>query len=187
MKETVYLITDRYEHAEFYDFYGKGIYSSEDEATADLKKEYFEFVKYGPDDCHTFRLTKHTLLPEVLAQLKKYYEAYRESQSDSAKYDVRYMNDFTDFMEKLMNLSSTVVLFESDGCSDALEIVEKAEANGEDFQDDAVFAKYFDEIWNKPYKDPTKEPEFFCPDCGTKVTKDADKCPKCGCEFDNEE
>lgn len=32
-----------------------------------------------------------------------------------------------------------------------------------------------------------EEEEYFCPECGAKITLDMTKCPKCGCEFEFEE
>ena len=31
------------------------------------------------------------------------------------------------------------------------------------------------------------EEEYFCPECGAKITLDMTRCPKCGCEFEFEE
>ena len=31
------------------------------------------------------------------------------------------------------------------------------------------------------------EEEYFCPECGAKITLDMTHCPKCGCEFEFEE
>ena len=175
-KETIYLMTDRYEHAEFYDFYGDGIYTDRDKALADLKGQYYKFVKYGPDDCHTFRLTKHELIPEMAKRVRDYYNMYEESHNDPEGYTFNYMKEFTQFMENLMDLTSTETLFESDGCSDVFEIMEMAEKNGEDWEDDAVFAKYFEIIWNKDNDDGLS----FCPDCGRRIDDSDKECPNCG-------
>lgn len=145
--ETIYLITDRYEHAEFYEIYGKGIYTDEASARADLKKEYADFVKIGPDDCHTFRLTKHVLSDEDLATLKEYYKEYCDANNNHKGYEFVYREDYTSFMEKIMNDPLTEELFCADGCSDAEYIYSKCEENNEDCTDPVSFTKYFDEIW----------------------------------------
>ena len=31
-----------------------------------------------------------------------------------------------------------------------------------------------------------EEEEYFCPECGAKITLDMTKCPKCGVEFEFE-
>ena len=36
-------------------------------------------------------------------------------------------------------------------------------------------------------EEPHNEEEYFCPECGEKITLDMKKCPKCGCEFEFEE
>lgn len=36
-------------------------------------------------------------------------------------------------------------------------------------------------------KEETEEDEYFCPECGAKITLDMTHCPNCGCEFEFEE
>ena len=38
----------------------------------------------------------------------------------------------------------------------------------------------------KADEEPEQEEEYFCPECGAKITLDMTHCPKCGVEFECE-
>lgn len=94
---TIYMILDRYEHAEFYHIFGDGIYTDLNKATEDYKKELKDFQAFGPDDCHTFMLVQFNLEDVDLAKLQEHYNKYLANSDDYA-----YDEDFTDFMENLV-------------------------------------------------------------------------------------
>ena len=39
----------------------------------------------------------------------------------------------------------------------------------------------------RPWEESDAEEEYFCPECGAKITPDMTKCPNCGVEFSFEE
>jgi len=92
----IYLITDRYEHAEFYVLYGKGIYTDMQEALNDYEKELKYFLTSGPDDCHTFSLTECHLNDDELKTLQHFIELYNNDQLEE------YDDKWTAFMEKIV-------------------------------------------------------------------------------------
>ena len=98
MSKTIYLITDRYECAEFYAIYGQ--YNTLEEANKAWPKEVKAFKKYGPDDCHCFRLTMHELDDDTYNELQTHLEKYK------ADDDYSYSKDFTSFREDLMETAS---------------------------------------------------------------------------------
>lgn len=100
---TVYLITDRYENAEFYVLYGKGIYTDLQEALNDYKKELKSFLTSGPDDCHTFSLTECHLNYDELKILQRFVELYNNGALEE------YDDKWTAFMEKIIRNDGTEI------------------------------------------------------------------------------
>ena len=50
----VYITYDMYEHAEWFDIYQ--VTTKMSEVKKDYKKNLFEFLSYGPDDCHSYQI-----------------------------------------------------------------------------------------------------------------------------------
>ena len=147
--KVAYLIVDRYEHHEFYDIYGKGIYNSFEEAKADWKKELYDFLAYGPDDCHSFMLVQLELTDEEYTKLEQLVTDYKDGTVD------REAEDFTKNMEALVYRPESKQIYSEDDSAN-VEICEMAEADGysnNDLTDNPdTYSTYFEKYYNKYYK-----------------------------------
>jgi hypothetical protein len=114
----VYITYDRYEHDEWFN-----VETIETSLTRSLKKFRTEdlpsFLKYGPDDCHSFVLQRVNMT-------KKEYEQLLEWDKDPNQYLDRPC-DYYNFMCELYDRTGCVsnqsdVIQYTDGCSDVWEL-----------------------------------------------------------------
>ena len=147
--KVVYLITDRYEHAEFFEFYGKGLYETLEEAKADFKNALYSFLSYGPDDCHDFKLTKNEVSDTDYDILKSFISEYEAGSLD------HNAGHFTNEMERILNSSNCEIIYQENDDAN-FEIVELAEEDGhtqeELIDSPELYSVYFDKYFNKHYK-----------------------------------
>ncbi len=118
----VYITYDRYEKNEWFN-----IYNIDTSLTRSVKKFREEdlpnFLKYGPDDCHSFTLQRITMTKKSYEQLKSWMddpnqtlEDYGDESSDLFKF----LCSIYDKTGEVGSDSSTV--YSTDGCSDIFEL-----------------------------------------------------------------
>lgn len=142
---TVYLIVSRYDRDEFYNIYGKGVYTDLEEAKKDWKKELKSFLSMGPDDVYIIGLVQCQLSDNELKELEDHIKKF--DTEDSYEYNSNFIN----FMKAHLNIYDDAI-YGPDGYDGASEIWEEAEDNSEDPEDDKVFTKYFNKYYRKYYK-----------------------------------
>lgn len=142
---TVYLIVSRYDRDEFYNIYGKGVYTDLKEAKKDWKKELKSFLGMGPDDVYVIGLVQCQLSNNELKELEDHIKKF--DTEDSYEYN----SNFIDFMKAHLNIYDNAICG-PDGYDGASEIWEEAEDDGEDPEDDKVFTKYFNRYYRRYYK-----------------------------------
>lgn len=142
---TVYLIVNRYDRDEFYNIYGKGIYTDLKEAKKDWKKELKSFFSMGPDDVNIIGLVQCQLSNSELKELEDHIKKF--NTEDSYEYNSNFIN----FMKAHLNIYDDAI-YGPDGYDGASEIWQKAEDDGEDPEDNKVFTKYFNKYYRKYYK-----------------------------------
>lgn len=144
---SIYLIVARYSHDEFYDIYGKGIYTSEKDAKKDWKAELKSFLMMGPDDLYSFSLVKLNLTAAEVKCLQDHIDKLRDEKNDMYSYDEK----FTSFMAQHIDMFENAI-YGPEGCDAVFEMQEAAENAGEDiFDDDKVFDKYFNKYYKQNY------------------------------------
>lgn len=70
---------------------------------------------------------------------------------------------------------------------DAITGYSEKEQEGQTAQDVTLKAQESQETQQDQQTEDTEEEEYFCPECGAKITLDMTKCPNCGVEFTFEE
>ena len=145
MLNTVYLIVSRYDRDEFYDIFGKGIYTDLEEAKKDWKKELKSFLSIGPDDVYILGLVQCQLNNNELRELEDHIK--KLNTIDGYSYDKNFIN----FITTHLNIYDDAI-YGPDGYDGLCEIQEAIEDDGEDPEDIKVFNKYFNRYYRKYYK-----------------------------------
>ena len=141
-----YLIVDKYDN-ECYIIYGKGIYDTLTEAKKDWKIELKTFFEMGPDDSHHFSLVKINLTPSQLDTLQKHIDKFNMGTSEEYGYNEEFISFMTDHVDVYKN-----AVYGPEGYDGYTQIIETAEANGEDaIEDETVFNKYFTQYYKEIY------------------------------------
>lgn len=82
----VYIIYDRYENDEWFrvDYIG----TDKSESNKKFKEKYLpEFLKYGPDDCHSYQLQEVEMTTEQYEQLLNWHDDPKMSLEYGPYYD----------------------------------------------------------------------------------------------------
>lgn len=145
MRNTVYLIVNRYDTEAYY-FYDDKIYTDLSEAKKAWKECLHNFLSYGPDDLSILSLVECNLTANKLKELKKHLKNYKENPDCYA-----YEKEFYNFMSENANIYNHAIygLNGYDGCE---EIIKAIESDKKDCEDDDVFTEYFNEYYKKYYE-----------------------------------
>lgn len=116
----VYITYDRYEHDEWYSVYS--IETNKRRAIKQCKKDLFDFISYGPDDCHSFQLQRVQMTKEEHKRLcelvnKKDYVEFDKGEEGELK------KILMDIFDKCNWGDEDVIIF-TDGCSDNVDLIE---------------------------------------------------------------
>lgn len=143
----VYITYDRYERDEWYNIYH--VSTDREESIKHCKEEdLFNFISYGPDDCHSFQLQEVEMTEEQYNTLMKWIEEgqslenYGESSSDLFKFMV-------DLFDKTGVAGDTSRIISTDGCSDNVDIVHYyGSQKGLDTKDDDIYYELEEELFD---------------------------------------
>lgn len=148
---TAYITYDRYENDEWFDIY---YMDTNKQKAIDHCKEYdlFDFISFGPDDCHSFQLQEVEMTREIYKKLN----ANKGSISSGELYDI--MVDIFDGSYNSKTLIST------DGETDLINIVhyygkqQQLDTRDEDVYDELQQELYDDdELFEKVLKSYIKD------------------------------
>lgn len=99
--------------------------------------DLFDFISYGPDDCHSFQLQK-------VIMTRKEYERLRclvEIPKDEPELEEILTNIFQEIDYDVETIIST------DGCTDLIEVLQYyCEKNGLDYDDYEVQAEAYEKL-----------------------------------------
>lgn len=132
----VYITYDRYEHDEWHSVYH--LDTNKARAIKHCREvDLFDFISYGPDDCHSFQLQK-------VIMTRKEYERLRclvESPKDEPELEEILTNIFQEIDYDVETIIST------DGCTDLIEVLQYyCEKNGLDYDDYEVQAEAYEKL-----------------------------------------
>lgn len=115
-KVDVYVTYDRYEHNEWFAIYN--IDTDEQRAIDHCKNEdLFNFIRFGPDDCHHFQLQRVSMTKAEYDNLIKLYKSYGDEEiSDGELFDI--------IAEIYENYEEDDIIIASGGIDDLYDIVE---------------------------------------------------------------
>lgn len=137
----VYITYDRYERNEWFNIYQ--ITTKMSEVKKDYKKNLFDFISYGPDDCHSFQV-------QIVEMTKQEYEQFmswiNEDQSleDRGSNSSELFNKMVEIYEKV-NENNTLLM--TDGCSDNGDIIHYyGSKKGLDTDDDDIYYEVQEEL-----------------------------------------
>ena len=139
----VYLIVDRYDRGEFYNIYGKGIYTNLDEAKKDWEDAVKSFLSIGPDDVYLLSLVECNLDDAKLKELENHIS--KLNTIDGYNYD----EDYTKFMDENVNVYEAI--YGPEGYDSVCEIQDAIEDDGKDWEDEKVFKRYLNKYYKKYY------------------------------------
>ena len=139
----VYLIVDRYDCGEFYNIYGKGIYTDLDEAKKDWEDAVKSFLSMGPDDVYVLSLVECNLDDTKLKELENHINKLNTID------DYNYDEDYTKFMDENIDIYNTI--YGPEGYDSVIEIQEAIENDGKDWEDEKVFIRYLNKYYKKYY------------------------------------
>ena len=146
MSNTIYLIVDRYDRGEFYNIYGKGIYTDFDEAAKDWKEILKSFLSTGPDDVYLLGLVSCDLDDIKLKELEDHINKLNIDEYYNAN------KDYTKFMDENIDIYNAI--YGPEGYDSIIEIQEMIENDGKDceyWENKKVFTKYFNRYYRQHY------------------------------------
>ena len=140
---TIYITYDRYEHDEWFIIYH--VDTDRQSAIRHCKEhDLFDFISYGPDDCHAFQLQKVELPDEVYKAFFSLSDEFDDTIDSGELYDI--MVDIFD------EAYDTETLIYTDGPSDNDEIVhyygkqQQLDTQDEDTYDDLQQELFSDDV-----------------------------------------
>ena len=137
----VYITYDRYERDEWFSIYH--ISTSKTESIKHCREQdLFDFISYGPDDCHSFQLQVVEMTKE---EFKQFLSWYTENQSLE-----NYGKDSSPLFKKMVDIfddSNDTCLISTDGCSDYVEVIHYyGRTKGLDTSDDDIYYDMEEEL-----------------------------------------
>jgi hypothetical protein len=113
----VYITYDRYEHNEWF-----SVDTIETSLTRSLKKFREEdlpsFIKYGPDDCHSFQLQRVNITKKEYEQLL----SWDKDPTQTLDSESDYYNFMCEIYDKVGCVDDGDIICCTDGCSDIFEL-----------------------------------------------------------------
>lgn len=142
----VYITYDRYERDEWFSIYH--ISTSKPDSVKHCKEhDLFDFISYGPDDCHSFQLQEVVMTKKQYDQFMKWYTDGQSLENYGSE-----SSELFNFMVELFDQTGVVgsrsrVLVSTDGCSDNYEVVHYyGSSKGLDTYDDDIFYEVQEEL-----------------------------------------
>ena len=141
----VYITYDRYERDEWFNIY----YISTDRGESIKhcrEQDLYDFISYGPDDCHSFQL-------QEVKMTKKEYDLFMKWYNENQSLE-NYGSGSSDLFKKMVDIFDSTgivgddsVLISTDGCSDYCEVIHYyGRQKGLDTSDDDIFYDLEEEL-----------------------------------------
>ena len=143
----VYITYDRYERDEWYNIYH--ITTDRDEAIKHCKeKDLFDFISYGPDDCHSFQLQEVEMTKEQYDTLTTWINE-KQNLEDCDKDSSDLFKFMVDLFDRTGVAGDKSRIISTDGCSDNDDIVHfYGGLKGLDTKDDDIYYDLSEELFN---------------------------------------
>ena len=163
----VYVCLDRYEHNEWIRVFYVG--TDRDESIKHCKEvDLPDFLNYGPDDCHSFKLIEVEMTKPTFKKLLKWVEEFGScegTEKDQEFYE--FMVDLYEEHGELSDVLETIIF--TDGCSDYTEIVRYYSVfyKNKDIEEVGEFEWIYSDEYNEYYEELMNDDELC-----TKVIKE---------------